>query len=134
MAWLTDLAEYLEDQSVGTVGTSIFIAHMPDSPNAAIAVYDAGGSSRPHGYDVPWEEHSFEIRVRSTGYAAAETLMGTVLSKLDHKQAFAMNTTLNVQWVAPVAPPALLYYDEKDRAVWLGRFVMQTERAAVFSA
>jgi hypothetical protein len=134
MAWLNDVAEYLEDQSAVTVGTNCFIGHLPDSPDLAAAVYDAGGSTRPHGFDVPWEEHQLEIRVRGTSYSAASTLMATILGHLNHKQAFSMNSLTTVHWVAPVAPPALLFYDEKDRAVWLGRFVLQTERAVVFSA
>lgn len=40
---LQDIAEYLEDLSIGTVGTSIFVGYMPDAPAACIALYEYAG-------------------------------------------------------------------------------------------
>ena len=134
MAWLNDVAEYLEDQSAVTVGTNCFVGYMPDTPATCVAVYDAGGDYSPHGYSVPWEEHQIEIRVRAASYSAAETLMTTILGHLNHKQALTFNGSLAVQWVKPIAPPALLERDEKRRYVFLGRFVLQSQRSEVFSA
>ena len=67
--WLNDLAEYLEDQAVGTVGTDIFKGFMPPTPNSCVTIYDAGGNYIPQGPDVPWSEFRAEIRVRAANHA-----------------------------------------------------------------
>jgi hypothetical protein len=48
---LSDIAEYLEDGAIGTVGTSIFIGHMPETPAACIAVYEYAGSEPLRTHD-----------------------------------------------------------------------------------
>jgi hypothetical protein len=135
MSWINDIAEYIEDEiDEYSVATNIYIEHMPPTPSTCIAIYSAGGRSNPHGVDTPWEEFALEIRVRASNYAAAETLMASVNTILDHKQAIVMNGSLNVQWVRPVAPYALLERDKQSRAVFLGRYVLQARRSAVYTA
>ncbi len=43
MAVLQELGEYLEDQSIATVGTQLFLSRMPDSPNSCLALYITPG-------------------------------------------------------------------------------------------
>lgn len=130
--WLTDLAEHLEDRAVGTVGTSIFIGFMPPTPTACVVVYDAGGTSLPHGIDVPWSEYRAEIRVRAASHSAATTLANKVITEIDHKAQVTWNSSTVVQWVRTEGTAALIEYDQQRRAILLIRVVLQAQRSAVY--
>jgi hypothetical protein len=71
-----EIADYLESQSIGTVGTDIFIDAMPDSPNDMVVVYNTGGFEPD--IDVAIEHPTFQITTRSessaTAYAKAEAI------------------------------------------------------------
>ena len=134
MSVLFNLAKFLEAATVGTVGTSIFIGHLPESPNACVAIYDAGGTPRPHGAEQPWAEHVFDFRVRAASYSAAETLALKVYAALDHKQNVLMNNLTTVHWIAPESTFALLEYDQQRRAIFIGRVVAQVLRSNVYTA
>jgi len=76
----SDIAEYLEDEGFGTVGTNIMIGDMPDSPDTCIAV-NPGPGSPP---DLVWEGEypSCQIRVRNptflNAYSTAYEIMTTL--------------------------------------------------------
>lgn len=46
-----DVAEYLEDQSIGTIGTSIFVGYMPDAPAKCLTVYEYAGMEPERTHD-----------------------------------------------------------------------------------
>jgi len=132
MSWLVDLTEYLEDQSVGTVGTSIFQGYMPPTPAACVVCYDAGGNYIPQGPDVPWSEFKAEIRVRSTSHSAALTLANLVIAAINHKNDLTMNSTTLARFIRPDSTPTLLEYDVQRRAIMLIRVTMQVQRPMVY--
>ncbi len=71
---LEAVCAYLEDQGVGTAGTDLFAAMMPDSPDTAVCVYDTGGSPPEQTMGPePWsiDQPSFQVIVRAPDYAAA---------------------------------------------------------------
>lgn len=41
---LSEIAEYLEDEAVGTVDADLFVGFMPDSPASCVCLYEYGGS------------------------------------------------------------------------------------------
>jgi hypothetical protein len=42
---LSEIAEYLEDEAIGTVDTDIFVGFMPDDPADCICLYEYAGSA-----------------------------------------------------------------------------------------
>lgn len=131
--WLQDVAENLEDDSVGTVGTSIFVGFLPDSPDSAVAVYDAGGAQGPHGHECPWAEYRVEVRVRAATDAAAITLAASVTTSLGWKLKEAWNGSLYVIWCEPDGGDfARLEHDRRGRVIYLGRFVLQARRSGKY--
>lgn len=88
MSVISDVAEYLEGQSLGTVGTDIFESYLPDSVNSCIGVFDTGGLQPDH--DLPTKEPTFQVLIRAISYSAGKTKLDSVRSAL-HKQA---NVTL----------------------------------------
>lgn len=87
---IDDIADYLEDQGRGTVGTSIFVGYMPPDING-IAVLDTGGS-QPDKY-IPTKEPTFQIFIRSTNYDTGKTLLEAVRSDLHRKANITLGET-----------------------------------------
>lgn len=76
----SDMAQYLEDQGHGTVGTDIFYSFQPDTPDACITVLDTGGLA-PDRY-IPHAEPTFQVLVRSTTYDLAEAKAEAIVTEL----------------------------------------------------
>ena len=131
MTWLTDCAEHIEDTLTGyTVGTNVFYTFMPDTPDAALGLYDAGGSLTPNGPDVPLQEVRLEVRVRAAADAAAQTLVASVVGALHCKTDTTWNSTTRILFCRLENEPALLKRDSVNRPVYLLRFVAQVFRAS----
>ena len=88
MSLISEVAEYLEDQGVGTVGTDIFVGYLPESVVPSLAVIDTGGL-QPDRY-LPTKEPTFQIYIRSATYSSGKAKLDAVRDAL-HKQ---VNTTL----------------------------------------
>lgn len=79
-----EIAEYLEDCGVGTVGTDMFAGYLPDNANSAIGVFDTGGM-KPDTY-IPTKEPTFQVLIRSSSYSAGWTKLASVRSYLHQKE------------------------------------------------
>ncbi len=90
MSLVQDIGDYLEAQSVGQVGTNIFLSDMPSSPDTCIAIYQNEDTAvdRIAGIDIPADRLAgikrprFKVAVRSTSYDAAMTLANTIEDEL----------------------------------------------------
>lgn len=83
-----EVAEYLEDNSIGTVGTDLFVDMLPDVQNDVFAVFTTGGSD-PDIY-LPTANPSFELLSRSESAQTAYDLLESAVDLLHQK----MNSTL----------------------------------------
>lgn len=88
MSVITEIADYLEDEGVGTLGTNLFYSYMPENINTGISVLDTGGMT-PDPY-LPTHEPTFQIFIRATSYDAGKALLESVRDAL-HRLT---NTTL----------------------------------------
>lgn len=93
MSLIADIAQYLEDQGVGTLATDIFIGFAPDAGDTVIAVLDTGGL-KPDNY-LPTKEPTFQVFIRAATYEAGKTLLDTVRSALHRK----FNATIGSTYV-----------------------------------
>ena len=59
------VADYLEDNSIGTVGTDIFVGWMGATPNDLVAIFDTGGISDDYK-DTP--RRTIQITTRDSDY------------------------------------------------------------------
>lgn len=85
---IDDVAQYLHNNSVASLGTSLFKSYVPETPDAVVAVMDTGGV-KP-SIDIPSKDPTFQVFIRSTNYSTGKTKLDLVRSLL-HKQ---MNTQL----------------------------------------
>ena len=83
MSLISEVAQYLDDQGIGTEGTDIFHSYLPDSVDAAIAVLDTGGV-QPDRY-LPTKEPTFQIFVRSTSYNLGKATIDSIRTALHKK-------------------------------------------------
>lgn len=129
--WIDNVAEYLEDTLSGhSRGTTIFTHHLPDTPDSAMCIYDAGTETAPYGPETPWARYTCEVRVRAASYSAADTLMALVRAALHFKSNDVWDTTLKVKWSRALSEPTFLEYDAHRRAILLCRFGIVAERAS----
>lgn len=128
---LPDLAQRLEDQGVGTVGTNIFPARMPPTPDKCVAIIAyPGDPNRLHGNDdLPVDERfniQYVIRAAADDNDGAFTLANSVFDALAFRHE-TLNSGRRYTWQRANHMPALLDRDENDRP----RLVINAQLARV---
>lgn len=109
MSLITEVAEYLEDNSVGTIGSDLFAPYSPDIDGAMVAVRDTGGQ-QPNAY-IPLKKPTFQVFVRGISYSAGKTKLDAIRALL-HQQ-------VNVQLVA--SGIYFYYILAASEGGWIGR-------------
>ena len=79
-----DIATKLQTSSIGTIGTDIFIGHMPDAPDNCIALMQNGGDPPEvvGGITSQIEYPRLIVRVRNTSYSAGMSKANSILKAL----------------------------------------------------
>ena len=106
-----DIAEYLEDQSVGTVGTDIFVNYMPADVNNCIGVFETTGLPPEKAVDI--DHPGIQIRVRNTSQSTAETKRKAVYDALNGLIGTTIETRLYYSIWALGSPMALGQDDQR---------------------
>jgi hypothetical protein len=116
---LPDLGAYLVTQSIGTLGTNLFLGHLPPTPDSAVAILEYGGLAPEHDLGHSTQRHEFprvQVLVRDTVYATARLKAQDIMADM----AAIGNTTLSGVWymgVDPIQQPFLLERDDNGRWV-----------------
>lgn len=115
---LSDIAAYLAANGHGTVGTSIFMGQLPDTPDAATALYESPASRPPvftHGSPQPSERYPrVQVVVRDADYGAARQRAENIYTTLSG----VVNATLGAGEYArirPIQEPFPLARDTSNR-------------------
>ena len=81
MSLVSDIADYLATNGLGTVGTDIFYSYIPDIDGNVIAVIDTGGPMP--GVDIKdLKNPTFQIFIRNSSYATGKANIDSVRSLL----------------------------------------------------
>jgi len=91
-----DIGEYLEDQSIGTVGTDMFINELSSTTGNCIGVYDGPGNFED---SVNVSDGSVEIIVRNSSQATAHTKIDSIITALNyvHKTTIESHSYLYIK-------------------------------------
>ncbi len=118
-----NLAEYLEDEGHGTVGTNIFIGKIPsEAPNNCVIVYDTGGVA-PDTY-IPTRSPSAQIYVRNTSYETGKEKIEAIVSSLHKEANFSIQTGEQYVYYAKLMQePSHIGQDENDRQEFSANFL-----------
>jgi hypothetical protein len=77
---ITDLAQYLVTQGVGTLGSSIFASYLPDNVDTGLCVIDTGGVAPD--VDLPTRKKTFQVFIRGANYTTGQSLLDNVRGEL----------------------------------------------------
>lgn len=122
---LDEIAAYLATQSVGTVGTNIFIGIIPDSPDNCVALFEYGGSA-PDLVGTYVERPNLQVRVRNTSYSTGRAKCASVITALHTLGETTLSGTRYL-WVAAKQSPISLGVDAKERYEWSINFQVVKE-------
>lgn len=118
-----NLADYLEDQGHGTVGTDIFVGKLPtEAPNNCIIVYDTGGVA-PDTY-IPTRNPSTQIYVRNISYNSGKQKIEDIVGSLHTKSNFyIIENEQYVYYCRLIQEPSHIGQDENDRQEFTANFM-----------
>lgn len=131
---ITDLATHLQNEGVGTIGTTIFQGRLPDQPDECIAITKyVGDPNRLHGNtNLPADERgNLQVLIRAArdDTASAATLADSVYDAVHFR-----HETLNgsrYDWSEANHTPAQLNRDENDRPIWVVNVTVKRARTDV---
>lgn len=82
--FIDDIADFLEDESIGTVGTDIFVGREVDADDGTksntITLTTTGGPAQD--IYLPTKLETFEVYVRNSSYAAGHAKINAVRASL----------------------------------------------------
>jgi len=128
MSLVKDIADYLEENDIGEVGTDIFYGTIPDSPDKVVGVFQYAGRVPDliAGVDKP----GLQIRVRGEDYPSAEAKIkqvGNLLRQIGDEvnetlcEGVEINGSLYLR-IAPVQSAFPLGEDKKERMEFIQNF------------
>lgn len=124
MSFLEDIALQLHDAGVGVYqGTSstrtVYIAEMPDTPDALICLYARPGRRKELYCDLQYPD--LHVEVRAATYSAAQTKAEAVDAALHglHDTALSGHQYLTIQ---ALGVPAFLEKDARGRTIFYQNF------------
>lgn len=85
---ITDLAQYLEDNNIGTVGTDLYVGELPLDKNNCIAlVYSP--SPEPDK-SIPYYDQTIDIWARFSSYEDGYNMLQTVFDLIHRAENYQM--------------------------------------------
>lgn len=117
---LDDLADLASTYGHGTVGTDVFKATLPSTPDAAVAIIHYGGlepvrrMAASPGLPIA-EVQRVQVLVRDSRYDGAAKTAQDIFHSLD-----GLARTVNgvaYRWISAIQSPFFLEYDGSNRAV-----------------
>jgi hypothetical protein len=119
MPVVNEIAAQLATLGLGTVGTTIHLGMMPETPDVCCAVYEYGGPASDLGFGVSGVQHEtpgVQVVFRGTAgdYATPRTSAATAHNGLAAVQGTTLSGTKYLT-IRPVQSPFLLKRDANDR-------------------
>lgn len=126
MSVTTELATYLQAESVGTVGTDIFEGQLPPAPDDCLAVIPYGGQASVYtlGQLPDWERPRVQVLVRNVSFAGAEATALAAYNALA-KVANALLSGVRYVEITPLQSPFLLRRDDSGRVEFAANYAVQ---------
>jgi len=115
-----DIASYLQTAGIGTVGTSIFIGHMPDAPTNCLALYQYAGEPPLAVGEI--ESPRLTVRVRNATYLNGQNKARDVLKALHTLGEVTINAHRYL-YIRAAGSIAQLGKDHEGRALFTIDFI-----------
>jgi hypothetical protein len=125
MAMLEDIGTYMQINSLGTVGTDLFLGLMPDEPDNCTALFEYAGSPP----DLHWqgEYPGLQVRVRNSSYQAGRAVIESIYDLLHGIFDTDLSGTKYLL-IKAQGSPEVLKRDHNNRIEWFNNFAIIKER------
>lgn len=118
-----DIVNTMAALGLGTVGTDLFQDILPDAPDTATAALTFPGAKPDMAMGtIVRERVNLQIQCRSLTFSTAEANVEAAFKALAGKKKTAPSG--NPLWFDPVASPAKLKEDEKNRLIMYCEFAV----------
>ncbi len=129
---LEALGDYLQTNSIGTLGTNLFLGKMPDSPDYCVCLYEYEGmapmqSFGGNPYDVDMPRIQIVVRGARDDYPTARDGAKSIKDILSDITDVTISST-KVLRVASLGSTIPLGLDDKDRPRIAANFQAYVER------
>jgi len=122
MSVLDDLGVLIETEGLATVGTNLFLGHLPSSPSECCALLEYGGEQPLRNQSEgaarsgaqSGERPRIQLLCRSEAYSTGRSLIQSMWSKLDGVVNQTINSNAYVR-IASLQSPFLIEMDENHR-------------------
>lgn len=124
-----EVATYLANQGLGTLGTDVFVGHQPKGStyDNCITVYHTQGG-QPDIY-IPTAEPSFQIIVRNKVYETGLSKVNSIVDELHQKRnAYLVSGETYFMFILLETEPYHIGMDEQERHEWTLNFYSRTKR------
>lgn len=125
MTFAQEIAEYLEDVAIGTVGTNLFYERLPDNESSTTmaVVVDQGGPAPPA--ELPQRDILLQVMTRGTTYAVARKFAAQIHNILHGMVGIDVGDN-TVQTSKAMNMPVYIGPDENGRALVSGNYLFHT--------
>ena len=129
---LEALGDYLQTNSIGTLGTNIFLGKMPASPDYCITLYEYEGMAPSetfgnHAYDIDMPRIQIVVRGARDDYPTARDGVKTIRDLIANITDVTISST-KILRVASLGATIPLGLDDKDRPRIAANFQAYVER------
>jgi hypothetical protein len=123
MTLVEELATFLQNESVATKGTNLFIGYAPDTPDALTVLYET--TTIPDFY-LPWHTYTIQVLTRAKTYKVAKEKGEAVYHLLYMRHGELVTGGIAVQQVKALQRPTSIGQDDKQRYVFSHNYEIYT--------
>lgn len=124
---IRDIAQVLQANGIGTLGTDIFLGHLPASPDNVVVLYPTGGFAQD--LPLPDVKMTAQVLVRDKSYQAGYERIWRIFNLLDGGEKRFLQAPSGRKMVAQaMQPPFFLERDENSRSVFVFNLSIWTRR------
>lgn len=124
--FIEDVAQYLEDNNIGTFETDIFVNQLINEPDNQVSVTQGSGA-QPSTY-VEVARPTVQILVRNTDYDAGWQKMLAIFGLLHQKYDTIDMGDTDVMKIDALQEPTPLGQDESERYIFTCNFLFTIRR------
>lgn len=122
------IAQYIENEGLGTLNEDIFISFQPDSPNDCITIYDEAAPVYEPSHALAVDQYGIQVLVRNESYFLAEQKLTEIHVRL---VAFLDNKFVedgpSIWTVMIQTPMASIGKDSEGRNEWTAHYIVRAE-------
>lgn len=125
---LDNIGAYLAANSVGTVGSTIFLGDMPEMPNDLIALFEYAGDPPDDTHDGKhYENPGLQVRVRGVSYSTVRAKIADIENLL-HTLANRHLSGTRYLFIRAVQSPFPIGRDQQKRVELVQNFIVTKVR------